>query len=88
MQNFRLSGGLTTEKRSRGAHPKVLHFEARYPSVRGPDLVQILEKSVQVVQSFDALIQGVHHGAGVLCEFQTVGLFLFSLQLFEFFEHR
>lgn len=91
MRNFCLCVAdcrLKTEDRSRGAYPKVLHFEARYPSVRRANLVQVLKKSVQVVESFDAFVQRVHHCASVFSKLETVGLLFFSFQFFEFLEHR
>lgn len=53
----------------------------------GANLVDVGEEIVQVVQSLDSLIQGVHHVVGVFGQFRRIDLLLFGPVLAELFEH-
>lgn len=52
----------------------------------GADLMDILEKIVQIIQPFDAFIQCVHNIVCMLCELHWVDLFFFSSTLTELFK--
>lgn len=69
------------------SYPKILDFEARYPPVAGADLVDVLEEVVQVVQSLDPLVQGVHDVVGMLSQLHGVDLLLLRPALAELLEH-
>lgn len=67
-------------------HPKVLGFEPWDAVVRSTDLCQEIEEWVQVVKSFDALVQRGHHSVGMLCQLHAVRLFFARAQFSELLE--
>lgn len=72
---------------NKNTHPEVLLLEAGDPPVGCPDLVDKLEKRVQVVEAADALVQRRHHLVGVLRQLLGRGLLLLCFELFELGEH-
>jgi hypothetical protein len=68
-------------------YPKIFHFESRNLPMAGAYLVYVFKEVVEVVETFDTLVEGVHHVVGVFRQLHRVGLLLFRLALAELVEH-